>query len=54
MKKYQNLFLTEDEVRQLIEDYCEKNENQRDREKRNKKFRKHFQTNMLELKNTRG
>ena len=55
MKKYRDLFLTKDEVRQLIEGYCEqKNDDQRVSEKRNKKFRKHFQTNMLALTNTHG
>ncbi len=55
MKKYRNLFLTKDEVRQLIEGYGEqKNDEQRIREKRNKKFRKHFQTKMLALTNTHG
>ena len=55
MKKYRDLFLTKDEVRQLIGGYCEQNNDEPTiRGKRNKKIRKYFQVNMLALTNTNG
>ena len=50
MAKYQNRFLTEDEVKQLLEGYStQRNNEQTTKEKRNKKFLKHIQTNMPNL-----
>ena len=50
MAKYRTRFLTEDEVKQLIEGYStQRNNEQMAKEKRNKKFLKQIQTNMPNL-----